>query len=216
MDGKLLRLDGSESLASSRSDNPRPSDDLRKRKIPLISRARLPSAKTRGTVVNCTSEGEKIQKQKAATASAKYTTARRGCYSKSPARFSTKISRSVTAHSLYQHGYLNPLVRFPDLSGVIPELAPVAAPSIFDLLFSIAPIVGGRDQGQCAVDTKQDHGSDFNDESRVPVHLAPALEDLIRAMDNPPTLEPIPFSKERIDDIDFDRGVVLDVLNRLR
>src|SRR6266481_6728259 len=117
MDGKLLRLDGSESLASSRSDNPRPSDDLRKRKIPLISRARLPSAKTRGTVVNCTSEGEKIQKQKAATASAKYTTARRGCYSKSPAKFSTKISRSVTAHSLYQHRYRNPLVRFRDKSG---------------------------------------------------------------------------------------------------
>src|SRR5437016_3619570 len=101
IDGRLLRLDGSESLASSWSDSPRPSDDLRIRKIPFISRARLPSVKTRGTVVNCSSEGEKIQKQKAATARIKYTTARRGLYSKSPAKFSRKISRRFTATSLY-------------------------------------------------------------------------------------------------------------------
>jgi len=68
IDGRLLRLDGSESRASSLSDRPRPSDDLRIRKMPLISRVRLPSAKTSGMVVNCTSDGERIQKQKAATA----------------------------------------------------------------------------------------------------------------------------------------------------
>jgi len=47
----------------------------------------------------------------------------------------------------------------------------------------------------------------------VPVHLAPALEDFIRAMEIPPPLESIPLANERIDDIDFDGGVVLDVLN---
>jgi len=35
-------------------------------------------------------------------------------------------------------------------------------------------------------------------------------------MDNPPPLESIPLAVERIDDIDFDGGVALDVLNRLR
>src|SRR6267378_1111857 len=71
--------------------------ELRIRKMPWISRARLPSAKTRGVVVNCTSDGEKTQKQNAAT------TARRGRYSRSPAKFSTKISRRFTAMSLYRN-----------------------------------------------------------------------------------------------------------------
>jgi hypothetical protein len=94
------------------------------------------------------------------------------------------------------------------------QLAPVAPPSIFDLLFGCTLIVGGRDHGKCAVDTNQDHGSDFNGGSPVPVHLAHALKDLIRAMDKPTPLESIPFANERIDDIDFDGGVVLDVLDR--
>src|SRR5713226_4849356 len=98
----------------------------------------------------------------------------------------------------------------------LPQLAPIAAPSIFDLLFCRTPIVGGRDQGQCALDTNQDHGSDFNSESLVPVHLAPALEDLIREMNNRPSLESIPLANKRIDDIDFDVRIVLDVVNRLR
>src|SRR5882762_4954536 len=68
----------------------------------------------------------------------------------------------------------------------VPQLAPVAAPSIFDLLFCLTPIVGGRDQGQCAVDTNQDHRPDFSGGSLLPVHLAHRLEDLTRAMDNPP------------------------------
>jgi len=68
-------------------------------------------------------------------------------------------------------------------------------------------------QRHCALDTNQDHGSDFNGESLVPVHLAPALEVFIRAMDIPPPLESIPLANERIDDIDFDGRVVLDVLN---
>ena len=78
-------------------------------------------------------------------------------------------------------------------------------------------IVSGRDHGQCALDTNQDHGSDFNHQSRmsrIPVYLHPA--NLFRAMDNSPPLESVPFPNERIDDIDFDTGVVFDVLNRLR
>ena len=98
----------------------------------------------------------------------------------------------------------------------LPQLAPIAAPSIFDLPFCLTPIVGGRDQRQCTVDTNQDDGSHFKGESLVLVHLAPALEDLVRAMDNPPPVESIPLANERIDDIDLDGGVVLDVLNRLR
>jgi len=96
----------------------------------------------------------------------------------------------------------------------LPQLAPIATPSIFDLPFGLTPIVGGRDQRQCALDTNQDHGSDFNNEPLVSVCLARALEDLIRAMDNPWPLESIPLANERIDDIDFDGGVVLDVLDR--
>ena len=42
-----------------------------------------------------------------------------------------------------------------------------------------------------------------------------ALEHIIRAMDNPPSFESIAFANERVDDIDFDGGIVLDVLNRL-
>lgn len=51
-------------------------------------------------------------------------------------------------------------------------------------------------------------------DSRIPLHLAHALEHIIRAMDNPPPLESIPFANERVNDIDFDGGVVLDVLDR--
>src|SRR5437016_3942051 len=98
----------------------------------------------------------------------------------------------------------------------LPQLAPIAAPSIFDLLFCVTSIVGGRDHRQCALDTNQDHRSDFKGESHVPVHLAPAPEEFIRAMEYPLPLESIPLANERIDDIDFDGGVVLDVLNRLR
>jgi hypothetical protein len=87
----------------------------------------------------------------------------------------------------------DPLASFLDS---FPQLAPIASPSIFDLLFCRTPIVGGGDQGQCALDTNQNHGSDFNGESRVPVHLAPALEDLIRAMDNRPPLESMPFANK--------------------
>jgi hypothetical protein len=106
-----------------------------------------------------------------------------------------------------------PLASFFDS---LPQLSPVASPSIFDLLFCRTPIVGGRDQGQCAVDSNQDDRSNFTGGSGVPVHLAPVLEDFIRAMDNPPPLESIPFANERIDDVDFDGGVVLDVPDRLR
>jgi hypothetical protein len=88
-------------------------------------------------------------------------------------------------------------------------------PSIFDLLFRRTSIVGGRDQGYCTVDTNQDHGSDFSGDSRVPVHLAHALEHAIRTMNNLPPLESIPFANEWIDDIEFEGGVVPDVLDRM-
>ena len=97
-----------------------------------------------------------------------------------------------------------------------PRLATVAPPLILDLLFGCTLIVGGGDHGKCAVDTNQDHGSDFNGGSPVPVHLASTLKDRIRAMDKPPTLESIPLANERIDHIDFDGWVVLDVPDRLR
>jgi len=105
-------------------------------------------------------------------------------------------------------------------SGVILRLHPTACASSgaidLYLLFCLTPIVGGRDQRQCALNTNQDHGPNLNGESHVPVHLAPAPEDLIRAMDNSAPLESIPLANERIDNVDFDGGVVLDVLNRLR
>jgi hypothetical protein len=106
-----------------------------------------------------------------------------------------------------------PLASFFDS---LPQLAPVAAPSIFDLLLCLTPIVGGRDHGQCAVDTNQDHRSNFMGDSRVLVDLASALEHLVRAMDNSPPLESISFADERIDDINFDGRVALDVPDRLR
>ena len=80
----------------------------------------------------------------------------------------------------------------------VPQLAPIAPPSIFDLLFCLTPIVGGRAQWQRALDMNQDNGSDFNGESFVPIHLAPTLEDFITAMDNPSPLESIPFANERL------------------
>ena len=104
----------------------------------------------------------------------------------------------------------------PSFFDFAPQFAPVLAPSIFDLLFCLTPIVGGRDHGQCAFDTNQDHRLDFKGESYVPIHPAPPLENLIRAMDDPPPFESISLANERIDDIDFDGGVVLDVLDRLR
>jgi hypothetical protein len=64
----LLRLVGPERLTSPCSESPSPSDDLRKRNMPLSRRVRLPSAKTSGTAVNLVSEGEKTQKQRAAVA----------------------------------------------------------------------------------------------------------------------------------------------------
>ena len=68
IDGSLLRLVELERLASSCSESPSPSDDLRRRNMPLSRRVRLPSAKTNGMAVNFVSEGEKTQKQRAAVA----------------------------------------------------------------------------------------------------------------------------------------------------
>ena len=98
----------------------------------------------------------------------------------------------------------------------LPQLAPIAAPSLFDVLFRFATIIGWRDQGQCTIYTNQDHRLDFNGQSLVPVHLAPALEDIVRAMDNRLPLESIPLANKGIDNIHFNGRVVLDVLDRLR
>ncbi|HEY6303123.1 MAG TPA: hypothetical protein VIX14_08655 [Terriglobales bacterium] len=77
-------------------------------------------------------------------------------------------------------------------------------------------IIIGRDQGQCAVDANQGHRSDFTGNPGVPVHPQSALEDAIRAVDNPVPLKSIPFANRRIDDINLDGGIVLDVPHRLR
>jgi|HubBroStandDraft_4_1064222.scaffolds.fasta_scaffold09601_2 hypothetical protein len=61
----------------------------------------------------------------------------------------------------------------------------------------------------------QDNGSDFVREAGIPVHLAPALKHLVRAMDNPASLKSISFADELIDDIDFNGLVAFYVLNRL-
>jgi hypothetical protein len=95
-----------------------------------------------------------------------------------------------------------------------PQLAPISAPSIFDLLFCITSIISGGDHGQGALDLNQDNRSDFKGEPQIPIHLAPALKDLIGAMDNSSPLESIPLTNERIDDVDFNGRVALDVLNR--
>src|SRR5579864_2643053 len=60
--GRDLRLDGSERLLSSCCVRPSPSDDLRRKKMPLTRSVRLPKAKTRGMVVNLVAGEEKNQR----------------------------------------------------------------------------------------------------------------------------------------------------------
>jgi len=65
--------------------------------MPFRRSVRLPRTKTRGRALNLASGGENIQKHIEAAARSKYSDARPGWYSRSPAKFSKKNSRRVTA-----------------------------------------------------------------------------------------------------------------------
>src|SRR5712672_3923914 len=96
IDGNCLPRSGSDSAARAVWSRPRPSEERRNRKMPLVSSASAPRAKTSGVAVNLASAGEKNQKEAAATARMRYRAARRGWYSRSPAKFSKKNSRRGT------------------------------------------------------------------------------------------------------------------------
>jgi hypothetical protein len=100
------------------------------------------------------------------------------------------------------HKARGPLASFSDS---FPQLAPVVPPSIFDLLFGRTSIVGGRDQGYCAVDTNQDHSSDSV--------VTPGSRYIWHTRGNTPSDDgqPLPLNRclanEGIDDMEFDGGV---------
>src|SRR6267142_4888143 len=83
------------------------------------------------------------------------------------------------------------------------DRAPIILPAPTNLFFGCTRVVGGRDEGQCSLDSDHDDVLDRTGYTALPKEREDFVEERAVAEDTGDALEPVPLAEKGINDVDL-------------